>query len=337
MAPCRLSPPSLSLSLFFSSTLGHVSWPDSFFFLSGMNRIFRKKTNSTFVSTGCLPLLDHSPPWARACPTGKRRKRKKKVSAQPRKHRAIMATAPKGDKTKSKGRRHYYAVRVGRCPGVLGSWEEARASVAGHKGAVFRRFDDAECAHAYAFGGHDGSGRQTPLRVCIAVAPPPPFDRDRVFRYGICWGPGDPRNESGRLPGDAQSERRAGLYAMARAARSLAADRWMGPVEICSDCSHAIMWARDYMPTWKRDGWTTSRDAEPLDVDILKSLSEAIERMGGGVRFVHRLRLDRSPLIEAARRLAGGSHVGSLLSSSSSLSLSSPPSSSLSATTPGRA
>ena len=103
-----------------------------------------------------------------------------------------------------------------------------------------------------------------------------------------------------------QSERRAGLYGMTRAARSLAVDRWAGPIEIRSDCSHAIMWARDYMPAWRRNGWVTARGTEPVDADVLRILADVVERSPGEVRFVHCLRTDRSPSLAAARRLARG-------------------------------
>lgn len=130
-------------------------------------------------------------------------------------------------------------------------------------------------------------------------------DKKRAFRYAVYWAAGDPRNEAGHLPGKTQCERRAGLYAMSRAARALASDRWDGPVEICSDCSHAVMWARDYMPVWRRNGWSTARGAEPIDADVLRALSDALDTLSGGdVRFVHRLRMDRSPSMAAARRLA---------------------------------
>nr|UMO79541.1 hypothetical protein [Pandoravirus aubagnensis] len=203
-------------------------------------------------------------------------------------------------------RQRWYGVRAGRHIGVFGSWDEARASVAGHRGAAFRSFADRAQAHAYAAGGHgvlSAPGTNLPLRVYVSVA-------TRVgsapFGYGIYWGPGDPRNQAKSLPGAAQSERRAGLYAMERAVRAIAADKWIGEVEICSDCSPAIVWARDYMPTWRTNGWMTARGTEPVDADVLRALAGAIDRASADVRFSYRLRADRSDSLEAARRLAVG-------------------------------
>lgn len=208
----------------------------------------------------------------------------------------------RGAQTKARGR--WYAVRAGRQVGVFESWDEARASVAGYPGAAYRRFDDPDRARAYVDGGRgvlSTPGTNVPLRVHVAVAP-------RVgtgaFRYGVYWGPGDPRNQAKVLPGNVQSERRAGLYAMERAVRAVAADRWIGPVEVCSDCSVAVVWARDYMPTWEANGWMTARGAEPVDVDVLRALARAIDRASAEVRFAYRLRADRSDPLEAARRLA---------------------------------
>ncbi|QBZ80883.1 Ribonuclease H-like superfamily domain containing protein [Pandoravirus celtis] len=218
-----------------------------------------------------------------------------------------MATA---GTRQTRTKRRWYAVRAGRQVGVFESWDEARASVAGHPGAAYRRFDDPESARAYVEGGRGtltAPGTNVPLRVYVTVAP-------RVgvgaFRYGVYWGPGDPRNEAKALPGARQSERRAGLYAMERAVRAVAADRWVGPVEVCSDCSVAMVWARDYMPTWKANGWVTARGTEPVDVDILRALARAIDRASADVRFAYRLRADRSESLDAARHLAAGKSAG---------------------------
>jgi ribonuclease HI len=207
----------------------------------------------------------------------------------------------------SRGRQrqqHWYGVRAGRKVGVFESWDEARASVAGYAGAAYRRFDDPERARDYVEQGRgvlSAPGTNVPLRVYVTVAP-----RNAVgaFRYSIYWGPRDPRNKVNTLPGHTQSERRAGLYAMERAVATVAADRWVGPVEICSDCSQAIVWARDYMPAWKANGWMTARGTEPVDVDVLRALVRAMDRASTEVRFAYRLRADRSAPLEAARRSA---------------------------------
>ncbi|AGO83889.1 hypothetical protein psal_cds_295 [Pandoravirus salinus] len=219
----------------------------------------------------------------------------------------MAASGAKQTRTKHR----WYAVRAGRQVGVFESWDEARASVAGYAGAAYRRFDDAESARAYVEGGRGAASasgtNDAPLRVHVAVAPGPTRG---TFRYGVYWGPGDPRNEARTLPGIHQSERRAGLYAMERAVRAVAADRWVGPVEVCSDCSVALVWARDYMPRWRSNGWMTARGTEPVDVDVLRALARAIDRASADVRFAHRLRGDRSEPIEAARHLASKKSAG---------------------------
>jgi ribonuclease HI len=201
------------------------------------------------------------------------------------------------------GRRRYYGVRVGRRPGVFDSWDEARASVGGYPGAVFRRFDTPAQARAYVAGA---SSPRAPVTVHVSAARVGQ-NGDGPYRYGVYWGRDDPRNESAPVPGDVRSERRAALYAMGRAVRALAADRWPGVAHVCTDCSQALIWARDYMPAWRASGWVTARSGTPpVDVDVVRSLSEAVGRCAGEVRFVHRLRKDRSAGMEGARRLAAG-------------------------------
>eukprot|EP00965_Chrysotila_dentata_P201009 6180328-Pleurochrysis_carterae.AAC.1 len=46
----------------------------------------------------------------------------------------------------------WYAVRVGRAPGVYTVWEECWRQVDGHPGCIYRGFDSRDDAHAFAFG-----------------------------------------------------------------------------------------------------------------------------------------------------------------------------------------
>jgi len=256
---------------------------------------------------------------------------------------------PRQSGVRKDGAKRYYAVRIGRKPGVFPTWDEARRSIDGFPGAVYRRFGCPQQARAYVEGptltpplvatvqtsrmcpvmaaatGADTGGSRTnkadpkyetattttttsaatPIQINVSVLPPT-NQSSSAFRYGVYWGPGDPRNEAGKLPEDTRCERRAALYALGCAARALARDQWAGPADLCTDSSQGIMWARDYMPSWRRNDWTTARGVEPTDMDVLRPLADALDKCAGAVRFVHRLRIDRSLGISAARRLALG-------------------------------
>jgi ribonuclease HI len=42
-----------------------------------------------------------------------------------------------------------YVVKVGRSPGIFGTWEEARIQIQGYPGARFKKFYDFGSAEAY--------------------------------------------------------------------------------------------------------------------------------------------------------------------------------------------
>ncbi len=46
----------------------------------------------------------------------------------------------------------YYAVRVGRCPGIYRTWAEAKQQVHGYSGADHKRFDTLGEAQAFMTG-----------------------------------------------------------------------------------------------------------------------------------------------------------------------------------------
>ena len=113
--------------------------------------------------------------------------------------------------------------------------------MAGYPGAVYRRFDDPERARVYVFGGRAGTADlQTPLRIHVTVSTLDgggrgendnnnnnnnnnsnnakgggDGDGNTVFTYGVHWGSGDPRNESGRLQGIACASRSGAPASMA--------------------------------------------------------------------------------------------------------------------------
>lgn len=46
----------------------------------------------------------------------------------------------------------FYAVKVGRVPGVYSTWTECKNNVDGFGGAVYRKFNTIEEASAFAYG-----------------------------------------------------------------------------------------------------------------------------------------------------------------------------------------
>lgn len=51
----------------------------------------------------------------------------------------------------------FYAVRIGRKPGVYNTWNEAKEQIDRYPGAIFKSFEDPIDAENYAFPDIDGS------------------------------------------------------------------------------------------------------------------------------------------------------------------------------------
>ncbi len=55
----------------------------------------------------------------------------------------------------------FYAVAIGRCPGVYATWNEAESHVNGFKGAKYRKFSTSEAAWSYVHSLQDGAAQIT--------------------------------------------------------------------------------------------------------------------------------------------------------------------------------
>jgi len=48
---------------------------------------------------------------------------------------------------------NYYAVRIGKTPGIYKTWEECKAQVIGYKGAIYKGFVEKQDAEDFLRGG----------------------------------------------------------------------------------------------------------------------------------------------------------------------------------------
>eukprot|EP00954_Amorphochlora_amoebiformis_P004512 350920-Amorphochlora_amoeboformis.AAC.2 len=87
--------------------------------------------------------------------------------------------------------------------------------------------------------------------------------RGALGGIGVYFGPNDPRNASEPLPGHPQTNQRAELMSLIRAVEIL---RRQGkstlPVCLRSDSRYAVSGLTEWVPKWKRNGWTTARGTE---------------------------------------------------------------------------
>ena len=54
-------------------------------------------------------------------------------------------------------KKNYYAVRIGKTPGIYTSWEDCKAQVTGYKGAIFKGFEEKKDAEDFMKAGEFAS------------------------------------------------------------------------------------------------------------------------------------------------------------------------------------
>ncbi|WFD32063.1 ribonuclease H [Malassezia sp. CBS 17886] len=136
----------------------------------------------------------------------------------------------------------YYAVRMGRSPGIYETWDDCRAQVSGFPGCVYKSFPSRGDAQAFVAGrparvpDAKGTPRDTEAARAppVAVFPPSRKGQLRVYTdgssigngrkgaragYGVFWE--DPAlhhlNKAARVPGAEQTNNRGELLAILHA------------------------------------------------------------------------------------------------------------------------
>ncbi|KAJ2712077.1 hypothetical protein H4R19_002940 [Coemansia spiralis] len=236
--------------------------------------------------------------------------------------------------------RSYYAVRVGRRPGVYHTWAECKAATDQFPGAVFKKFPllaDAQAFSAQPAGSSNSSGDAAPYSIrrplrgsaaaaeskaaALALLPPPPSagetpDATVVYTdgasskngqrgaragVGVYFGSGDARNVSERLEGPRQTNQRAELTAIVRAIQIADPTK---ALHICTDSMYSIKCLSEWFPKWERQGWKTSAGTPVENRDLVEDALGLIRGRPGTVRFTHIRGHAGVPDNEAADRLA---------------------------------
>jgi ribonuclease HI len=195
-------------------------------------------------------------------------------------------------------KKNFYAVAVGRVPGVYSSWPEAKAQVDGFPGARYKGFGGQEEARAWLSGA---GGKAAPAITAAATrrlgpkkqAPPPvPVSPDGVVTIytdgGAAGNPGPGGYGVVQLYNGRRKELAGGfrlttnnrmeLMACIVALRELEyRDR---PVRLYSDSSYVVngitkSWAKG----WRRRGWIKADGKPALNADLWEQLLVLVEEL----------------------------------------------------------
>jgi len=206
----------------------------------------------------------------------------------------------------------FYAVQIGRTPGVYLTWEDCERQIKGWPYARYKKFPTKEQADAFvessassetaapstdapqipdsATSEETNDASSAPVST---IVPPPDPSWTTVYTDGACkgnggpestagigvwWGPDDSRNLSERCPG-AQTNNRAELIAIIRALESFPSEQ---KLLLRSDSKYATQCVTDWLPNWREHGFKTSNGSKIANLELILYLEALMERKSPG-------------------------------------------------------
>lgn len=187
----------------------------------------------------------------------------------------------------------FYAVRIGRKPGIYRSWPECEKQVRGYSGAKYKKFNNIRQAQQFIDGKYSGS-----------KSPHPDVGKTVLFGYediivytdGACrnngkenakagFGVYSPTNpditcygslEDWELHTNQRAELLAIHYAIERAPDTCT-------LQILSDSIYSINCITKWSIAWERAGWNVDK----ANLDLIRPIVEAIDNRNHSVEFTH--------------------------------------------------
>ncbi|KAK5635242.1 hypothetical protein RRF57_010954 [Xylaria bambusicola] len=205
------------------------------------------------------------------------------------------------------GEEKFYAVAVGRVPGVYTDWDEASLAIVGWKAPKYKKFLTRD--EAIEFIRTYGNEEAQAWLLNESVEPPSKrtkktktsndLDGDivedepdvlRIFTdgsslangragatagVGVFFGEDDERNVSERLGGEPQTNQRAELTAVLRALELSKKD---AKIRIFTDSKYTIDCATNWYRSWEKNDWKKSNGVEVLNQDLVKQIRVLIDK-----------------------------------------------------------
>ncbi|CAI2172721.1 5953_t:CDS:2 [Funneliformis geosporum] len=191
----------------------------------------------------------------------------------------------------------FYAVRVGRLPGVYESWEECEKHIKNYPNAKFKKFTTLQEAEAFMKEGNvkkeaylrktsrqkiqkeslsipstqiSNVGNRKSLRVWTDGSARSNGKDGARAGVGVYWGENDTRNVSERLPGPRQTNNRAEIMAVIRALETCPDNNV--PLEIRTDSKYTINAYTSWIPRWEKNKWKSSKNKDVENQGLFQRL-----------------------------------------------------------------
>ncbi|KAJ6601449.1 ribonuclease H-like protein [Mycena vulgaris] len=192
----------------------------------------------------------------------------------------------------------FYAVKVGRTPGIYSTWADCEAQVKGSAGAVHKKFKSRKQAEAWYSGNElpvvfSGAAKSVSSRAAKSdskgkkrkASSPDVEDetgwdvvysdgaakgngqKGAVAGVGVWWGRDDPRNLAERCPG-AQTNNRAELIAILRILETTPQSK--RPLLIKTDSQYSKKCFGEWIHGWIKRNWRTATGEAVKNAPLIK-------------------------------------------------------------------
>lgn len=198
----------------------------------------------------------------------------------------------------------YYAIAVGRQPGIYTDWPTAESQVKGYSGAKYKSFATQPEAESYL-----SSQSVTPMSAPLSPSPPltaavklalkcpqPPPNQTIIYTDGsadpsgkagygfVVLRPGaEPEHYAGKVPYHPSTNQQAELIAILSALQTVPT----GPVLIRSDSQYAINSLTVWHKEWERNGWLNSNRNPVENQDLIRAVLAEMRLTPRQIQFEH--------------------------------------------------
>lgn len=187
----------------------------------------------------------------------------------------------------------YYAVRVGRTPGIYTDWKTTEALVRGFPGAMYKSFPTRDAAEAWL------TPVPTPAPSQPLTSPPPGFAlvytdgsaKDDIAGYGVVILTDTDRYQIyGRVPIVPGTNNVAELYAIGVALQSI-----LGDAIVYTDSKYAIGCLTIWIDKWQRTGFAGIANRELIEgiIPLLSGRTVDMRHVPGHAGFALNEEVDR--------------------------------------------
>jgi len=209
----------------------------------------------------------------------------------------------------------YYAVRIGRSPGIYSSWDECLEQINNYPKARFKKFNTCEMAQNFVNGIEESYEKRQAIKqkferkrnnkfekkqVALSIIKDRINDNNRIVCFtdgacefngssnaragiGVLWNNNEYKNLTEKLPGEIQTNNRAEIYAIIRALETCQDNEKI--LDIMTDSEYIVNAHNLWMEKWVKNNWM--RGSEPIkNRDLFERMEELI-KLRGNVIFTH--------------------------------------------------